>query len=109
MALKPSTTRVVAIIVVVGMLLSAVVAAVVSFYASSQPDGLERVVRDTGFAESAAESANADSPLAGYGIEGVENARASAAGAGLVGVAVTAAVGFGLFAWLKPRKPSSET
>lgn len=109
MALKPSTTRVVAVIVVVGMLLSLVLAAVVSLFASSQPDGLERVARDTGFAGSAAKSATADSPLSDYGIEGVENARASAAGAGLIGVAVTATAGFGLFALLKPRKPPAET
>ena len=37
-----------------------VLAAVVSFYASSSPDGLEKVAGEIGFAESAKEHANSD-------------------------------------------------
>ena len=43
----------------------------------------------------------AGGPLADYGVEGVDNARVSTGLAGLIGVAVTFAVGFGVFAVIK--------
>ena len=106
---KGKSTRAVAVVVLVGMLISVVLAGVLSFYASSEPDGLEKVAQDAGFADSAKDSANADSALADYGVAGVDDPRASVAGAGLIGVAITAAAGFALFALLKPRKAASNT
>jgi hypothetical protein len=90
-------------ILIIGGIVAVVLAAVVSFYASSQPDGLERVAGDYGILDSAEDSATATSPLADYGLSGVSNDRLSVAAAGLVGVAVTAAVGFGLFYAVRRR------
>lgn len=104
MAAHRNTTRAVAAVVVVGLLVSVVLAALVSFYASSAPDGLEKVAQDTGFIESAQDSATAESPLADYTFGGDSgDGRFSVGMAGLIGVGVTALAAFGLFAALKPR------
>ena len=81
-----------------GALVSLLLAGVVSFYASSHPDGLEKVAGDVGFIETAKDPATAGSALADYGVKGVENERAS------VGVAATGAVATGLFIFLGKRK-----
>ena len=91
-------------LVVSGLVVSLVLAGGVSFYASSQPDGLEKVAGDIGFLDSAKESAVEDGPLAGYGVAGVDNERISGGIAGVIGVASTAAVSFGLFYALRRFK-----
>ena len=45
-----------------------------------------------------------DSPLAGYGVTGIENERISGGLAGVIGVASTAAISFGLFYALRRFK-----
>lgn len=90
--------------IVAGALVSLFLAAVVSFYASSHPDGLEKVGASVGFIATAKDSAAADSPLADYGVAGVENARISGALAGIIGVGVTAAVSYGVFAIVKRKQ-----
>ena len=91
-------------LVVTGLVVSLVLAGGVSYYASSHPDGLEKVAEDIGFLDSAKDSAVADSPLADYGVAGVENERISGGLAGVIGVASTAAVSFGLFYALRRFK-----
>ena len=99
--------RGVAIVVIVGLILSLGVAGVLSYYASSSPDGLEKVAEDQGFIEQAQDSANATLPTADYGIAGVESERLSVGLAGVIGVVVMAIIGFGLF-WLlgRGKKPA---
>jgi cobalt/nickel transport protein len=87
----------------VGLLVSLVLAGVVSHYASSSPDGLEKVAGDIGFDETAQDSATSGSPLSDYGVEGVADERASVGLAGVIGVVATAVVAFGLFLWLGRR------
>lgn len=82
---------VVAFTVALGVIL--VIATVVSQFASSEPDGLEFVAEQQGFADAADDSLEV--PLADYG--GGEGR--SLAVAGLVGVAATLGLGFGVF-WL---------
>ena len=84
-------------LIVVGFAVSLALAGGVSYYASSHPDGLEKVAGDVGFLDSAKESAVKDSPLAEYGVAGVENERVSGGLAGVIGVASTAAVSFAIF------------
>ena len=91
-------------LVVTGLVVSLVLAGGVSYYASSHPDGLEKVAGDIGFLDSAKESAVEDGPLAGYGVAGVKNERISGGLAGVIGVASTAAVSFGLFYALRRFK-----
>lgn len=90
-----------------GVALSLLLAGVASYYASSAPDGLERVATDLGFASDAGDSAVAGSPLADYGVAGLADPRLSVGLSGVVGVALTAAVAFGLFWLLGRRRPRS--
>jgi cobalt/nickel transport protein len=87
----------------VGIVVTLVLAGVVSFYASSSPDGLEKVATDEGFIDRAEDSDTAGSPLADYGTSGVEDERLSVGIAGVIGVFATFAAAGGIF-WLVARK-----
>ena len=93
--------------IVMGVLVSALLAGGASFYASSSPDGLEKVAEEIGFIDTAKDSANADTALADYGVKGVENERLSGGVAGLIGVVATGAVSAGLFLLLRRKKPTN--
>lgn len=80
-----------------GIFVSLLIAGVLSYYASSSPDGLEKVAEDKGFIDSAKESANAGTPLADYGVSGVDNERLSVGLSGIVGVVVTLIVAAFIF------------
>ncbi|QKE84788.1 PDGLE domain-containing protein [Arthrobacter sp. NEB 688] len=90
-------------LVVVGLAVCLVIAGVVSFYASSHPDGLEHVAATLGFEGVARDSAAAGSPLADYGVQGVDDARLSGGLAGVIGAVVTGLVMFGLVMVVRRR------
>lgn len=91
----------------VGVLVALLLAGVVSLYASGSPDGLERVAEDQGFHETGEDSPTAESPLADYSVEGVDDPRLSGAVAGVVGTLVVLVVAGGL-AFVLRRRDSSE-
>ena len=91
-----------------GLLISLLLAGGVSYYASSHPDGLEKAAEDVGFLDDQADSAVADSPLADYGVSGVDNERLSVGLAGVLGVLVMAVVAGGGFILLA-RKPKQQS
>lgn len=93
---------------VTGLLLALLVAGVGSYYASTRPDGLESVAEQTGFRDSAEESATADGPLAGYSTQGVEDDRLSGGIAGAAGVVLVLVLGGGLFWLLRRRTPEPD-
>jgi cobalt/nickel transport protein len=86
-----------------GLLVCLLVAGVASSYASSHPDGLEHVAEQTGFLDSAEDSATAGSPLADYSTHGVDDARLSGGVAGVIGVVVMLLLSTGLFWGLRRR------
>jgi cobalt/nickel transport protein len=86
------------------LFVSLLLAGVVSFYASSNPDGLEKVASEVGFIETAEDHTIADSPLADYGVKGVDNERLSVGLSGVIGVLGTAGVSVGLFYFLRKDK-----
>ncbi|WP_191680538.1 PDGLE domain-containing protein [Janibacter melonis] len=90
-------------LVVVGLLVSLLLAGVVSGWASSHPDGLEHVASQVGFGDTAQESPTADSPMAEYETRGVEG-RLGGALAGVVGVVLTAVLMSGLLLLLRRRR-----
>ncbi|MGW0298584.1 energy-coupling factor ABC transporter permease [Streptomyces anthocyanicus] len=92
---------------ITGLVASLVLAGFVSFYASADPDGLEKVASDKGIDEKAKEHANADSPLADYGVEDITNARVSGGLAGVIGVGVTVVAGSAVF-WAVRRRRSED-
>lgn len=89
-------------LLIVGLLISALIAGVASFYASPSPDGLERVSADHGLG-GGTESSTAKSPVAGYEVRGLDSDRAAVGLAGLAGVGITALVAGGVFALVRRR------
>jgi hypothetical protein len=81
-----------ALFVGLGLVGALALAFFVSPEASGEPDGLNRVAIDEGFADDETAHATADSPLAGYGVDGVDDDRLSTGLAGIIGVTVTFAV-----------------
>jgi hypothetical protein len=79
-------------LVVAGLLLTLLLAGVVSFYASRSPDGLNRVAADHGFARAHRSSRGA---LAGYDVPGVDQPHVARGLAGVAGAAVVLAVAGG--------------
>jgi cobalt/nickel transport system permease protein len=92
---------------VTGLVTSLVLAGFVSFYASANPDGLEKVAHDKGIDKKAEKHASSDSPLAGYGVKDIANARLSGGLAGVIGVGVTVVAGSAVF-WTVRRRRSTD-
>jgi cobalt/nickel transport system permease protein len=92
---------------VTGLVTSLVLAGFVSFYASANPDGLEKVAHDKGIDRKQEAHTAADSPLAGYGVKDVSDARLSGGLAGVIGVGVTVVAGSAVF-WAVRRRRSAD-
>jgi len=103
-----------------GLLVALVLAGVVSTLTSGSPDGLDSALLDgcttnadgqiTGgecLAQREADNQTGDSPLAGYGIRGIDNPYLSTGLAGAIGVLVTLGLGFGLLHLARRRKVDS--
>ncbi len=87
-----------------GLLVTLGLAMLVSGFASSAPDGLNKVAEDHGIAAYAEEHLFENGPLAGYAVKGVGNDRVATAISGLIGVLVTFGVGLALFALLRAMR-----
>ena len=94
--------------VIGGLLVTVALALFVSPFASSEPDGLERVADEKGFSSSAREHGLKDSPVADYAVRGVENQRVGTGLAGLIGVMVTFGLGTVLFGVLRSVRRTRE-
>lgn len=79
-----------------GLIVAAILAFGVSGQASSKPDGLSKVAIDKGLDRAEKPHSMENLPTAGYSIKGVDNSRLSTGLAGLIGVAVTFAIGYGV-------------
>jgi cobalt/nickel transport protein len=99
-----------------GLLVALLLAGVVSNFASGSPDGLDATAREgctfdaqghltggTCMLQKEQGHQTADSPLAGYGIRGIDNPYLSGGLSGVLGVLVTFGVGGGVF-WLLRRR-----
>lgn len=103
------------------LLVALLLAGVVSSFASANPDGLDSVSQRgctvaeeeiTGgecIAQGAADHELADSPLADYGIAGIDNPYLSTGLSGILGVLATFAVGYGIFWLVRRRRPDTAT
>ncbi len=102
-----------------GLLVALLLAGVVSNFASGSPDGLDHAARQgctfnaddeitggTCMAQQEGEHQLGGSPLADYGIRGIDNEFLSTGLSGVLGVLVTFGVGGGLF-WLVRRRDRS--
>jgi hypothetical protein len=87
-----------------GLLVAIGLALLVSGFASSSPDGLNKVAEDHGFAANARQHLFENGPLAGYAVKGVSNDRLSTGISGLIGVLVTFGIGLALFAVVRAMR-----
>jgi cobalt/nickel transport system permease protein len=92
------------VFVVAGLLLASALALFVSPFANPNPDGLNRVAMNEGFADAATEHGLGNSPLADYRVSGVENEGVSKGLSGVAGILATFALGLGLFAFTRKRR-----
>jgi len=88
----------------VGLLVTLVIAVVLSQFASSQPDGLEYVAEQEGFLDTATEHPLAESPLADYGGDDPSRLILS----GVVGVLATLGLGFFILSLAKARNTTAK-
>jgi cobalt/nickel transport protein len=91
---------------VTGLVVAVFMACVLSLFASPEPDGLERVAEDQGFAEKAEGQEVIRAPIPDYVFPGVENEKLGTALAGLIGVLIILAL---TMSWAKILKNRTET
>jgi PDGLE domain len=91
-----------------GLLVAVGLAMLVSGFASSAPDGLNKVATDHGFAAKAKAHLFQNGPLAGYAVKGVGSGRLAKGISGLVGVLVTFGLGLALFALVRAMRSEGE-
>lgn len=90
-----------------GVALAVGLAFAVSPYASSHPDGLERVATDNGFAEQGRlHRIQHDAPVPDYAFPGIANARLATGVAGFAGTIIVFAVAYGIGFALRRRGPA---
>ncbi|WP_430790826.1 PDGLE domain-containing protein [Actinoplanes sp. G11-F43] len=102
--------------IIAGLFVALLLAGVVSSFASGSPDGLDHTARDgctfnaddeiTGgdcMAGKAEDHEFADGPFADYAVRGIDNEYLATGLSGVLGVAITFAVGGGLF-WVLRRR-----
>lgn len=83
---------------------SLLIAGVLSYFASGDPDGLDKTVEDTGIAAHAQEHPLSGSTFADYALGGDDRFTGVA---GVLGVAVVLALSFGLF-WMLRKKSDAK-
>jgi cobalt/nickel transport protein len=105
-----------------GLLVALLLAGVVSNFASGSPDGLDAAARKgctfdtngkitggTCMAQQERGHQLKDSPLANYGIKGIDNPYLSTGLSGVLGVLVTFGIGAGVFWLARRRGPAAAT
>lgn len=90
------------------VILAVVIAVFLSPFASSFPDGLERVAEDYGFIEKGEGQEVVNSPIPDYALPGVVNEKAATALAGIIGTIVTFGVMYGIAVLIKGRAISEK-
>lgn len=102
---EPNTRRT----FIVGLLVAMVIAVIAAQFASGDPDGLEFVAEQEGFADGAADHALSDAPLAGYGSDLTSSSWMNTALAGFLGVLLTLALGYAIFWFARKTNPDNPT
>jgi hypothetical protein len=96
-----SSTR---LLVIFGLAVAVGLATAASPFASSSPDGLNKVAEKKAFlADGRLHSIQADSPIPGYAFPGIDNERVAKGLAGFVGTIGVFALGYGLAYVLRRR------
>lgn len=97
------------VLIVGGLAVSLALGGIVSYFASSHPDGLEWVAEEKGFLDKAEENETQSemAPIPDYEMPGVESDFAKVSIAGVIGTLLTFAVAFGIALLIKRRKQAA--
>jgi hypothetical protein len=77
-------------------------------FASASPDGLERVAEDKGFVDDGRlHAVQAESPIPGYAMPGIDDPRIATGLAGFTGTLVVFGLAYGAGAVLRRRMPTA--
>ena len=94
------------VFVIVALAVAVGLGTAVSPYASSSPDGLEKVAETRSFAdEGKLHAIQEDVPIADYAVPGIDNPRVATGVAGFIGVLFVFGFGYGLAYTLRRRGP----
>jgi hypothetical protein len=100
------------LLIIGGLIVALGLAFFISPFASSSPDGLNKVAIDKGIDSQEQQHTTADSPFAGYAVKGVDDEGLSTGLAGIIGVAITFGIGliiFGLLVRFRSKAPTSRS
>jgi len=89
--------------ILIGLIISLFLAGFISWFASSSPDGLERVAEDKGFLEKGDVRQAVDSPIPDYAWPRIKNERLATSLAGIAGTLIVFGVGLGFAVFLKKK------
>ncbi|MET8141643.1 energy-coupling factor ABC transporter permease [Sphaerisporangium sp. NPDC005288] len=104
----PAPSRSLRPLLIGGALVTVLLAGVVSFYASSSPDGLEKVAGDKGLNVNERGHSLGGGPLSDYSVKGVQDERLSVGVAGVAGVGITVLAGGAIFYVVRRRNRQGE-
>ena len=90
--------------IIIVLLAALFLAFVISPFASSWPDGLEKVAHDHGFIVKGEQGSVFKSPIPDYIFPGLKNEKMAIAISGLLGTLVIFGIGYGLASLLKKNK-----
>ena len=92
--------------IIIGLIIALALGMILSLFASSWPDGLEKVAEDKGFLEKSEIEPAVSSPVPDYAWPNIEDERLATALAGGAGTLLLFALGYGLAALLRKASAS---
>jgi len=87
--------------IIFGLLIALLLAILISPFASSWPDGLEKVAEDKGFLEKGEVQPVLTSPIPDYTWPGIGSEKIATSMAGIIGTLIVFGMGYGVAALLK--------
>jgi len=91
-----------------GLIVAIFLAGIISIFASSYPDGLEKVAENLGFLEKGEGQPSVKSPVPDYEWPGLENKKLATSIAGIAGTLIVFGLSYGLAAILKHKEHKAE-
>jgi len=90
--------------IITGFVIALVLAGVISIFASSWPDGLEKVAEKLNFLEKGEGEPALTSPIPDYAMPGVGNEKLATSVAGIIGTLIVFGFSYGIAMLIKQRK-----
>ncbi len=81
--------------IIFGLVIALICAGIISLFASSFPDGLEKVAEKLGFLEKGEGEPVLKSPIPDYALPGIKNEKLATSIAGIIGTLLVFAVSYG--------------